>query len=66
MAINFFATDNDLLGAACFVLSLGFKQMSLYYAPAIGTYLFGKCLWLGGKAGYVTCILFSTTNAKVL
>ena len=53
MAMNFFVTDHDLLGAVCFVLSLGFKQMALYYAPAIGTYLFGKCIWLGGKSGLV-------------
>lgn len=41
-----FAAGLDLLGAVCFVLSLGFKQMALYYAPAIGCYLLAKCLFL--------------------
>jgi alpha-1,3-glucosyltransferase len=36
LAINSFAAGHDLLGALFFVLSLGFKQMVLYYAPAIG------------------------------
>ena len=43
-----------MLGAVSFVLSLGFKQMALYYAPAIGSYLLGKCLYLGSTQGYVT------------
>jgi hypothetical protein len=47
LAINFFAWEQDLAGAVCFVLSLGFKQMALYYAPAIGGYLLAKCLYLG-------------------
>ena len=33
------------LGAIFFVLSL-FEQMSLYYAPAIGSYLLAKCIYL--------------------
>jgi len=53
LAINFFATGQDLLGAFFFVLSLGFKQMALYYAPAIGSYLLAKCLYLGPNDGYV-------------
>ncbi|KAI0648106.1 glucosyltransferase [Trametes meyenii] len=51
LAVNFFALERDLLGAICFVLSLGFKQMALYYAPAIGGYLLAKCLYLGPTAG---------------
>ncbi|TFK40795.1 glucosyltransferase [Crucibulum laeve] len=51
LAINFFATGQDLIGAFFFVLSLGFKQMALYYAPAIGSYLLAKCLYLGPSAG---------------
>ncbi|OBZ71341.1 Dolichyl pyrophosphate Man9GlcNAc2 alpha-1,3-glucosyltransferase [Grifola frondosa] len=50
-AMNLFATGHDLLGAICFVLSLGFKQMALYYAPAVGSYLLGKCLYLGPAEG---------------
>ena len=53
LAMNFFATGQDLFGALCFVLSLGFKQMALYYAPAIGTYLLAKCVYLGPTEGYV-------------
>jgi alpha-1,3-glucosyltransferase len=52
-AFNFFAEGRDLLGAVFFVASLGFKQMALYYSPAVFAYLFGKCLLLGWKAGYV-------------
>ncbi|KAI0315804.1 glucosyltransferase [Amylostereum chailletii] len=51
LAINFFVTGRDTLGAVMFVLSLGFKQMALYYAPAIGSYLIGKCLYLGPTDG---------------
>lgn len=34
-SLNFFQSNHDLLGAATFVLSLGFKQMALYYSPAM-------------------------------
>lgn len=34
-AINLFHGGHDLLGAVAFVLSLGFKQMALYYSPAM-------------------------------
>ncbi|TCD70905.1 Glucosyltransferase-like protein [Steccherinum ochraceum] len=51
LAMNFFASGHDVWGAVCFSLSLGFKQMSLYYAPAIGSYLLAKCLYLGPVAG---------------
>jgi alpha-1,3-glucosyltransferase len=46
-----FAVGEDAIGAFCFVLSLGFKQMALYYAPAIGSYLLAKCLYLGAVKG---------------
>ncbi|CAA7261601.1 unnamed protein product [Cyclocybe aegerita] len=51
LAMNAFASGADLLGAVFFVLSLGFKQMALYYAPAVGSYLLAKCLYLGPKEG---------------
>ncbi|KAH9947579.1 glycosyltransferase family 57 protein [Amylocystis lapponica] len=51
LSANFFAIGQDLLGAFFFVLSLGFKQMALYYAPAVGSYLLGKCLYLGSVEG---------------
>ncbi|CAE6449852.1 unnamed protein product [Rhizoctonia solani] len=50
-AVNMFHLGHDLLGAVFFVASLGFKQMALYYAPAVGSYLLGKCFWLGKKDG---------------
>ncbi|KAF9475649.1 glucosyltransferase [Pholiota conissans] len=51
LAMNFFATGKDLWGAFFFVLSLGFKQMALYYAPAIGSYLIARCIYLGPVQG---------------
>ncbi|KAJ8503329.1 hypothetical protein ONZ45_g10961 [Pleurotus djamor] len=51
MSMNFFARGQDLMGAFCFVMSLGFKQMALYYAPAIGTYLLSKCIFLDTVQG---------------
>jgi len=51
--MDFFAMGEDAIGAFCFVLSLGFKQMALYYAPAIGSYLLAKCLYLGTVKGCV-------------
>lgn len=53
-SVNLFQSGHDLLGAATFVLSLGFKQMALYYSPAVFAYLLGKCLFLGGAAGFVS------------
>lgn len=35
LACTFFQQDADLLGAVCFVFSLCYKQMALYYAPAV-------------------------------
>lgn len=61
LAMNFFATGHDLIGAFFFVLSLGFKQMALYYAPAIGSYLLAKCLYLGPTEGYVGYFSLSAT-----
>ena len=34
-SVNLFHGGHDLLGAFAFVLSLGFKQMALYYSPAM-------------------------------
>lgn len=41
-AIACIMNDHDLLGAIMFTLSLNFKQMSLYYAPAFFFYLLSK------------------------
>jgi alpha-1,3-glucosyltransferase len=53
----------DTFGALFFVLSLGFKQMALYYAPAIGTYLLAKCLYLGPRDGFVRIFSLTSTHA---
>lgn len=60
--MNFFAKGQDVLGAIFFVLSLGFKQMALYYAPAIGSYLAGKCIYLGFVSG---CVLVTYPSKNV-
>ncbi|CAN0229545.1 unnamed protein product [Scytosiphon promiscuus] len=41
----------ELFGSVLFALSLNFKQMALYYAPAFFFYLLASCLWgaAGGK-----------------
>ncbi|KDE08548.1 hypothetical protein MVLG_01325 [Microbotryum lychnidis-dioicae p1A1 Lamole] len=65
-ALNFFQSGYDLLGAVAFVGALGFKQMALYYSPAIFAYLLGKCLYTGGglgmslfiNLGFITVISF--------
>lgn len=49
-SIVLFHTGHDLLGAIAFVFSLGFKQMALYYSPAIFAYLLGSCI-VRGPAG---------------
>jgi alpha-1,3-glucosyltransferase len=43
----------DGLACVAFVGSLAFKQMSLYYAPAVGVWLIGKCWNLGKEDGCV-------------
>jgi alpha-1,3-glucosyltransferase len=53
LSLDFLVVSSDLSAAVLFVFSLGFKQMALYYAPAIGSYLLGKCLFLGPQDGYV-------------
>lgn len=45
MALDCFLTDHIYWGSFFFVLSLGFKQMALYYAPAVFAYLLGLCVW---------------------
>ncbi|GBB87903.1 hypothetical protein RclHR1_01440018 [Rhizophagus clarus] len=43
-SLNCFFYEYDVLGSVAFCLALGFKQMSLYFSPAIFAYLLGKCL----------------------
>ncbi|KAF9161197.1 Glucosyltransferase-like protein [Actinomortierella ambigua] len=46
-AVNCFLADQDVLGSVFFCLALSFKQMALYYSPAVFGYLLGKSLRLG-------------------
>jgi alpha-1,3-glucosyltransferase len=46
LSVNYLRSGQDLMGAVAFVLSLCFKQMALYYSPAIFAYLLGRCLIL--------------------
>ncbi|RCI03957.1 Glucosyltransferase-like protein, partial [Rhizopus stolonifer] len=41
--INCFLTKHFVLGSIFFCLSLGFKQMALYYSPAVFAFLLGRC-----------------------
>ncbi|KAG0188112.1 hypothetical protein DFQ28_005366 [Apophysomyces sp. BC1034] len=42
-AINGLLTKHYILGSIFFCASLAFKQMALYYAPAVFAFLLGKC-----------------------
>ncbi|KAF7721201.1 Mitochondrial beta-keto-acyl synthase [Apophysomyces ossiformis] len=46
-AINGFLTNHYVLGSIFFCASLAFKQMALYYAPAVFAFLLGKCFQKG-------------------
>lgn len=37
--------DHDFLASVAYCLALNFKQMTLYFAPAFGLYLFSKCCY---------------------
>jgi len=51
MAFNLLHAGYDVLGAVAFTLAMAFKQMALYYSPAVFAYLFGKCIYLGEESG---------------
>ncbi|KAA1101668.1 Glucosyltransferase-like protein [Puccinia graminis f. sp. tritici] len=68
-SVTCFYSGHDLLGAVMFVCSLAFKQMALYYSPAIFAYLFGKCLYLGHPRGtklFTRLALISTSTTILL
>ncbi|KAI7852493.1 glycosyl transferase [Circinella umbellata] len=48
-AINGYLTQHYLLGSVCFCLALGFKQMALYYAPSVFSFLLGTCISMPNK-----------------
>ncbi|KAF9435982.1 Glucosyltransferase-like protein [Entomortierella beljakovae] len=58
-AVDCFLADQDVLGSVFFCMALAFKQMALYFAPAVFAYLLGKsfrqgflgCLWKLIKLG---------------
>jgi alpha-1,3-glucosyltransferase len=41
-SLNCFLVDQDVIGSVFFCLALAFKQMGLYFAPAVFAYLLGK------------------------
>ena len=47
LAVALIMDDHDLLGAMCFSFSLNYKQMSLYYAPAMFFFLLSKAFRFG-------------------
>ncbi|KAJ6257673.1 LOW QUALITY PROTEIN: hypothetical protein Dda_7461 [Drechslerella dactyloides] len=49
LAFASFLADRLLWGSLLFVLSLCFKQIALYYAPAVFAYLLGLCVSFGKK-----------------
>lgn len=55
----------DLLACVFFVAALGFKQMTLYFAPAIFSYLLGTCLWPRLNIGRLIAIACVTSLAFV-
>lgn len=50
-SIGLFQAGYDTAAAMLFMLSLGFKQMALYYSPAVFAYCLGKCLHFRGLQG---------------
>ncbi|GJJ78247.1 alpha-1,3-glucosyltransferase [Entomortierella parvispora] len=51
-SVNCFLDDQDVLGSVFFCLALGFKQMALYFSPAVFAYLLGKSI----RQGFFGCI----------
>jgi alpha-1,3-glucosyltransferase len=62
---------NPMVGSIFFCLALSFKQMTLYYAPAVFFYLLGRCMFVDGttagsrivKAAWRVTVLGSTVVA---
>ncbi|EQC42381.1 hypothetical protein SDRG_00118 [Saprolegnia diclina VS20] len=61
LAVVCILRDYNFVGAVCYCLALNFKQMSLYYAPAITFYLLAKCVY-----GPRFLSLFATLATAVL
>ena len=50
--------QNCIVGSIFFCLALSFKQMTLYYAPAVFFYLLGRCFARGSILKATTSVLF--------
>lgn len=51
LAVYLFQRGNDLGGIVVFTAGLLFDQTGFWWAAAVGGYVVGKCLWLGGDQG---------------
>jgi alpha-1,3-glucosyltransferase len=58
--------DHDFFGSVCFSLALNFKQMALYYAPAIGMYLFAKCIYQKSFITHLTMLGIAVVSTFAL
>ncbi|CAM9445730.1 unnamed protein product, partial [Laminaria digitata] len=63
----------ELLGSLLFTLSLNFKQMALYYAPAFFFYLLASCIWgptgettIGGRSDGTVAARWASVVGRVL
>jgi alpha-1,3-glucosyltransferase len=56
VALTCFQHSHDALGAIAFSSCILFKQMGLYWSPAVFAYLLGKCIWLGGERGVLLLV----------
>ncbi|GAA5803184.1 glycosyl transferase [Helicostylum pulchrum] len=59
LSIDCLLTRHYVLGSIFFCASLGFKQMALYYSPAIFAFLLGRCF--SEKKGFVLFIKLGLT-----
>lgn len=59
LSIDCLLTRHYVLGSIFFCASLGFKQMALYYSPAIFAFLLGRCF--SEKKGFVLFIKLGVT-----
>ncbi|KAF2480497.1 ALG6, ALG8 glycosyltransferase family-domain-containing protein [Neohortaea acidophila] len=55
-----------LWSCVCFVAALGFKQMALFYAPAVAAYLAGSCLFPRIRLFRLICIAATTLASFAL
>lgn len=56
VALTCFEHSHDAFGAIAFSSCILFKQMGLYWSPAVFAYLLGKCIWIGGERGVLLLV----------